>query len=476
MPKRHRQKPEPSLFTPPAGAQPLAARMRPRTLEEFVGQEQLLAAGKPLRSAIERGSVGSMIFWGPPGTGKTTLGRLVAEYTDREFVPFSAVTEGVPRVREIVAEAEDRLAAEGRSTILFVDEIHRFNRAQQDAFLPHVEQGTITLIGATTENPSFEVNGALLSRMRVFVLESLTEGDLVALIDRALADADRGLGARHIQIDDDARTVLARESDGDARRALTALEAAANDVADGATISVDVVRGALQKRFALHDKSGEAHFNLLSALHKSLRGSDPNAALYWAARMIEGGEDPMTIFRRSIAMAAEDIGVADPQALQLAVAARTAYHILGPPEGYLPLAEMLVYLATAPKSNSAYRALGAAMDAARETPGAGPPMHIRNAPTQLMKELGYHAGYKYAHDSEDAYIPQEYLPDALRGRVFYEPGPFGFERDIAKRLAWWESLRQKTAGDPVDASSTAEKPAADAESTDRAIDEGTPDA
>jgi putative ATPase len=442
MPKPHRRKSEPSLFAPPSSAQPLASRMRPRTLDEFVGQEHLLASGKALRTAIERGTIGSMIFWGPPGTGKTTLGRLIAQYTDSEFVPFSAVTEGVPRVREIVAEAEERLER-GRATILFVDEIHRFNRAQQDAFLPHVEQGTITLIGATTENPSFEVNGALLSRMRVFVLESLTEGDLVAVIDRALHDAERGLGARNITIADDARSVLARESDGDARRALTALEASATDVGDGGVITVDTVRDALQKRFALHDKSGEAHFNLLSALHKSLRGSDPNAALYWAARMIEGGEDPMTIFRRSIAMAAEDIGVADPQALQLAVAARSAYHVLGPPEGYLPLAEMLVYLATAPKSNSAYRALGAAMDAARETPGEGPPMNIRNAPTKLMKELGYHAGYKYAHDSEDAYIPQEYLPEKLRGSVFYQPGPFGFERDIAKRLAWWDELKKK---------------------------------
>jgi putative ATPase len=442
MPKPHRRKPEPSLFVPPSSAQPLAARMRPRTLDEFVGQEHLLASGKALRTAIERGTIGSMIFWGPPGTGKTTLGRLIAQYTDSEFVPFSAVTEGVPRVREIVAEAEERLER-GRATILFVDEIHRFNRAQQDAFLPHVEQGTITLIGATTENPSFEVNGALLSRMRVFVLESLTEGDLVAVIDRALDDAERGLGARDIHIADDARSVLARESDGDARRALTALEASATDVGDGGEITVDTVRDALQKRFALHDKSGEAHFNLLSALHKSLRGSDANAALYWAARMIEGGEDPMTIFRRSIAMAAEDIGVADPQALQLAVAARNAYHVLGPPEGYLPLAEMLVYLATAPKSNSAYRALSAAMEAARETPGEGPPMNIRNAPTRLMKELGYHAGYKYAHDSEDAYIPQEYLPEKLRGSVFYQPGPFGFERDIAKRIAWWDELKKK---------------------------------
>ncbi len=446
MPKPHRKKPEPSLFAAPSSTQPLAARMRPQSLDGFIGQEHLLGSGKPLRTAIERGTVGSMIFWGPPGTGKTTLGRIIAQYTDSEFVPFSAVTEGVPRVREIVAEAAERLQL-GRPTILFVDEIHRFNRAQQDAFLPHVEQGTITLIGATTENPSFEVNGALLSRMRVFVLESLTEGDLAAVIDRALSDSERGLGSRRIKMTPDARAVLARESDGDARRALTALEASASDVGDDGEITVDTVRDALQKRFALHDKSGEAHFNLLSALHKSLRGSDPDAALYWAARMIEGGEDPMTIFRRCIAMAAEDIGVADPQALQLAVAARTAYHVLGPPEGYLPLAEMLVYLATAPKSNSSYVALGKAMEAARETPGEGPPMNVRNAPTQLMKELGYHAGYKYAHDSEDAYIPQEYLPEKLRGSVFYEPGPFGFEKDIAKRLAWWAELKRTTEAD-----------------------------
>lgn len=437
-----RSRPQPSLFVAPSSVQPLAARMRPRNLDEYIGQQHLLGPGKPLRTAIERGTVGSMLFWGPPGTGKTTLGRLIAQYTDREFVPFSAVTEGVPRVREIVAEAEARLE-QGRQTILFVDEIHRFNRAQQDAFLPHVENGTVTLIGATTENPSFEVNGALLSRMRVFVLERLTDTEIETVIDRALADAERGLGAQQLVVDADAKLVLAHESDGDARRALTVLEAAANDVGASGQITADVMRNALQKRFAIHDKSGEAHFNLLSAFHKSLRGSDPQAALYWMARMIEGGEDPLVIFRRAIAMAAEDIGLADPQALQLAVAARNAYHVLGAPEGYLPLSEMVIYLATAPKSNASYRALSAAMEAARETPGEGPPLHIRNAPTKLMKELGYHTGYKYAHDSADAYIPQEYLPDKLRDAVFYTPGPFGFERDIAKRLAWWADLKAK---------------------------------
>jgi putative ATPase len=417
--------------------------MRPRTLDEYIGQTHLLAPGKPLRSAIERGAVGSMIFWGPPGTGKTTLARLLAQYTDREFVPFSAVTEGVPRVREVVAEAANRLAEHGRQTILFVDEIHRFNRAQQDAFLPHVEQGTITLIGATTENPSFEVNGALLSRMRVFVLQRLTDKELRDVIERALRDDVRGLASLQLTVDEDAKAVLAHESDGDARRALTVLDAAASDVGQGGHLTVESIREAMQKRFAVHDKSGEAHYNLLSAFHKSLRGSDPQAALYWMARMVEGGEDPMTIFRRAIAMAAEDIGLADPQALQIAVAARNAFHVLGPPEGYLPLAEMVIYLATAPKSNSSYRAMSAAFEAARETPGEPPPLDVRNAPTSLMKDLGYGANYQYAHDSPDAYIPQEYLPESVRGQNFYEPGRFGFERDIAKRLAWWADLKAK---------------------------------
>jgi putative ATPase len=423
--------------------------MRPRTLEEFIGQEHLLARGKALRESIERGSVGSMIFWGPPGSGKTTLALLIAHYTEREFVPFSAVTEGVPRVREIVAEAEERLATSGRGTILFVDEIHRLNKAQQDAFLPHVERGTITLVGATTENPSFEINGALLSRARVFVLEQLTPGDIAAVVRQAIGDVDRGLGALALTIDDDALALLAEEADGDARRALTVLEAAAQHVGRGGRITIGVAREAMQLRFARHDKAGEEHFNLLSAYHKSLRGSDPQGALYWMARMLEGGEDPMTIFRRAIAMAAEDVGLADPNALQLAVAARDAYHMLGAPEGYLPLAEMTIYLATAPKSNSAKAALGAALQTARETPAEPVPMHIRNAPTSLMKELGYGAGYQYAHDVPEAYIPQEYLPERLRGTSLYEPGRFGFEKEIAKRLAWWDELKRKLDAGPA---------------------------
>jgi putative ATPase len=434
-----------SLFTT-RNAEPLAARMRPRTLDEFVGQAHLLAAGKPLRESIERGTVGSMVFWGPPGSGKTTLARLMAHYTDREFVPFSAVTEGVPRVREIVAEAQSRLHL-GRGTILFADEIHRFNKAQQDAFLPHVEAGTITLVGATTENPSFEINGALLSRVRVFVLQSLAASDVRQLLERALSDRDRGLGDMSLNVAPDVLDFLAGEADGDARRALNALEAAAMHVGEGGTITTEVARDALQLRFAKYDKRGEEAYNMLSAFHKSLRGSDPQGALYWMARMIEGGADPMIMFRRALAMAAEDIGLADPRALEVAVAARDAYHHLGPPEGYLPLAEMIVYLATAPKSNSTVRALGAALDAAKQYPAEPVPLHIRNAPTPLMKELGYNRGYQYAHNAPEAYIPQEYLPEPLRGSQFYEPGSFGFEKEIAKRLAWWEELKRRAAND-----------------------------
>jgi putative ATPase len=438
----------PSLFAAAAPPQPLAARMRPRTLEEFAGQAHLLAPGLPLRESIEKGSVSSMVFWGPPGTGKTTLARLIARYTDREFVSFSAVTEGVPRVREIVREAEDRLET-GRGTILFADEIHRFNKAQQDAFLPHVESGTITLIGATTENPSFEINGALLSRVRVFVLRPLSPVDITGVVRRALGDAERGLGAMGLTVDDAAVEMLALEADGDARRALTVLEAAADHVGTGGHVTEQVARDAAQLRFSRYDKGGEETYNILSAFHKSLRGSDPQAALYWMARMIEGGQDPMVIFRRAIAMAAEDIGLADPEALKLAVAARDAYHMLGAPEGYLPLSQMVIYLATAPKSNSSKVALDAALAAAQEHPAAQVPLHVRNAPTKLMKELGYHEGYQYAHAVPEAYIPQEYLPEELAGSAFYAPGPFGFEKEIARRLAWWEELRARAQDAPV---------------------------
>jgi len=421
------------LFAP---AGPLADRIRPRSLEEFVGQRHLLAPGKALGDAIRRGDLTSTIFWGPPGVGKTTLARLVAQHTGREFVGFSAVTEGVPRVREIIKEAEARLVL-GRGTILFCDEIHRFNRAQQDAFLPHVERGTITLIGATTENPSFSLNGALLSRARVFVLESLAAADLMALLRRALSDDDRGLGAQGVTADDAALAAIAVQADGDARLALTTLEAAALHVGLRGHLTEAVLSEVLARRVPRYDATGEEHYNLLSAYHKALRGSDPDGALYWAARMIEGGEDPRTLFRRAIAMAAEDIGLADPNALLMAVAAQSAYQVLGPPEGYLPLAEMTIYLATAPKSNSTVVALGAAFDAARTTPAEPVPLHLRNAPTSLMKDLGYGTGYRYAHDGPGHYLPQDYLPAALKGTAFYSPGTIGFETKVAERLRWW---------------------------------------
>jgi putative ATPase len=433
-----------------ASAAPLAARMRPRTLDEFVGQQHILGPGRALRELIEKDEVGSIILWGPPGTGKTTLARIIAGRTRSTFVPFSAVTEGIARVREIVKEAAARLRATGRRTVLFCDEIHRFNKAQQDAFLPHVEAGTISLIGATTENPSFEVIGALLSRARVFVLRALEPADLRAILDRALADPAHGLGGRGIEAEPDALDLLAELADGDARRALNALESAAVLAGADGRIDAHRVREAMQLRFAHADKGGEEHFNMLSAFHKSLRGSDADAALYWAARWIEGGADPMILFRRALAMAAEDIGLADPSALQIAVAARDAYHMLGPPEGLLPLAEMVIYLATAPKSNASCRALHAALEAARAHPAAPVPLHVRNAPTSLMKELGYHAGYRYAHDAEDAYTPQQYLPDALRDAVFFEPSDRGFEKRIAERLAYWRERRANAERDRDD--------------------------
>ncbi|HET9133589.1 MAG TPA: replication-associated recombination protein A [Gemmatimonadales bacterium] len=434
-----------SLFAPP---EPLAARMRPASLDEYAGQQHLLAPGLPLGDAIRRGDVGSIILWGPPGTGKTTLARLVARHTDRHFVPFSAVSEGIPRVREIIAEAENRRRL-GRGTILFVDEIHRLNRGQQDAFLPAVEQGIVTLIGATTENPSFELNAALLSRARVWVLQPLDEAALIDVIRRALEDP-RGLGGE-VAMDDIAVALLARVSDGDARRALTILEAAAQHVGAGGAITSEVVEAAMARRVASHDKSGEQHYDLISALHKAVRGSDPQGAIYWLARILQGGEDPMFVARRLVRMASEDIGLADPAALQVAIAGRDAYHFLGSPEGELALAEVAVYLATAPKSNRAYVAWKMAQAAAAETPAAPVPLHLRNAPTKLMQELGYGAGYKYAFDDPAAYTAQQYLPDAVRDAVFYEPGTFGYERRIQERLAWWRG-RESSEGSGSSAS------------------------
>jgi len=427
---------------------PLAARMRPRTLEEFVGQAHLLAPGRPLGDAIRAGTVGSMIFWGPPGSGKTSLAHLIARYTDRHFVPFSAVTEGVARVREIIAESEQRRSL-GRGTILFCDEIHRFNRAQQDAFLPHVERGVITLVGATTENPSFELTGALLSRTRVYVLDRLSAADIGRLLEMALEDRERGLGELTLTAEPGALAALAEAADGDARRALGVLEAAADRAGPGGVLAARALLEVMAARIPTHDKSGEEHFNILSAYHKSLRGSDPQGALYWMARLIEGGEDPMTIFRRAIAMASEDVGLADPQALTVAIAGREAWHQLGAPEGYLALAEVTIYLATAPKSNRVYRALQAAREAARQTSAAPVPLHLRNAPTGLMQALGYGAAYQYPHDLAEGFSPQRYLPPEVGAVAFYQPGSRGFEKKVAERLAWWETVRDGgTGSDP----------------------------
>ena len=439
-----------------AGA-PLAARVRPRSLAEFVGQEAIVGPGSALRELIRKDRVPSLIFWGPPGSGKTTLASVLARTTHSAFVPFSAVTEGIPRVREIIATASERKKATGRYTILFVDEIHRFNRAQQDALLPHVERGTVTLIGATTENPSFEVIGPLLSRTRVFVLEPLSPESIATICTRALDNSERGLGARGLAISGEALTLLSEQADGDARRALNALETAA-ELTEGAQIEVAQVREALQRRYARYDKSGEEHYNIISALHKAVRGSDPDGTLYWLARMLEGGEDPLYIARRLIRMAVEDIGLADPGALGICVAARDAYHFLGSPEGDLALAEAAVYLATAPKSNRVYAAFGSASRAARATPAEPVPLHLRNAPTQLMKDLGYGRAYRYDHSYDQAVAPQTYLPDSLTDNRFYRPSGHGKEKWIRERLAAVSEARAagRAAATPDDSGSADE--------------------
>ena len=433
----------PSSRRGPGKPPPLAHRMRPRTLEEFLGQEELLGPKKPLRRMIEEDRVSSMIFWGPPGCGKTTLAGIIAGRTGLEFRPLSAVTSGVKDVRRVIEEARG-IRQGGGGTILFVDEIHRFHKAQQDAFLPHVEEGTVVLIGATTENPSFEVIAPLLSRCPVFVMRPLDEGELRTLIHRALADEERGLGGRRLSIDDEAAAALVRLADSDARRAMNLLEGAAHLAADAGTIAPTQVEEAAQGRVPRYDKSGEEHFNIISALHKSLRGGDVDASLYWLARMLVAGEEPLYVARRMVRFASEDVGLADPQALVQAMAATEAFRFLGPPEGELALAQLAIYLATAPKSNRAYTAWGAARREAEEKGSQPVPMEIRNAPTRLMKDVGYGKGYDYPHDDPDAVVDQRYLPERVRGG-YYEPTDRGFEAEVARRVERWKTLRENRA-------------------------------
>ena len=437
--------PEPERLPEDAASSdsPLADRMRPRTLDEFVGQEHLVGPGKALRRALEEDALSSMVFWGPPGTGKTTLARILARLTKAQFVPFSAVLAGIKEIKEVMGRAESARRAKGARTVLFVDEIHRFNKAQQDAFLPFVERGDIFLIGATTENPSFELIGALLSRCKVLVLHPLAVEHLTVVMRRALSDAVRGLGRRRLRAEDGILELVARHSDGDARRALNSLEIAARLVPDGAAIGQGVVEEALQRKSLLYDKSGEEHYNLISALHKSMRNSDPDAALYWLARMIEGGEDPLYVVRRMIRFASEDVGLADPRALELCLAAKEAFDFIGPPEGYLAIAQAAVYLALAPKSNSIYRGYGAAVRDVGENPAAPVPLHIRNAVTKLMKQLGYGRGYEYAHDLEEGTTGMSCLPDSLAGRSYYEPADRGLEQRLRERLV---EIRRLQAG------------------------------
>jgi putative ATPase len=428
-------------------ASPLPERMRPRTLAEVVGHAKLVGPDGFLRRAIAADRVPSLIFWGPPGSGKTTLARLIATETSSHFVPFSAVTSGIKEVKEVMAEAVRLRKAQGRRTLLFVDEIHRFNRAQQDAFLPYVERGDVVLVGATTENPSFELNAALLSRCRVVVLEPLTPADLVELMRQALTDAERGLGASEgggVAVDEEALASLAQLASGDARKALNLLELAVADAVESGVTTVDpaAVQRLAQRKILLYDKSGEEHFNLISALHKSLRESDADAALYWLARMLAAGEDPLYVARRMIRFASEDVGLADPQALTQALAARESYHILGSPEGELAIAQAVVYLALAPKSVAVYEGYKAVRRTVEERPADPVPKAIRNAPTKLMKEIGYGDGYVYAPHTEEGVGGIDCLPESLQGTKFYEPKGSGFEAELKSRLERWREVRE----------------------------------
>ncbi len=425
---------------------PLAARMRPRALADFVGQEHLVGEGRVLRRSIEADQLSSMILWGPPGSGKTTLAYVIAAITRSHFSPVSAVSSGVADLRRVVEEARQRRGTQGQRTVLFIDEIHRFNKAQQDAILPCVEDGTITLIGATTENPSFEVIAPLLSRCRVFTLNALTAQQVGALVQRALDDSERGLAALKVEMDEDASRHLLAMASGDARIALNALELAAlTTPPDGEgkrRITLATMEDALQHRALQYDRAGEEHYNQISALHKSLRGSDPDAALYWLGRMLEAGEDPLYIARRLVRFASEDVGLADPGALQVAVAAQQAVHFVGLPEGNLALAQAVVYLATAPKSNSLYRAYSEVQEDIRRTGYQPVPLHLRNPQTSLMRDVGYGRGYRYAHDFEGHFVEQQNLPDALADRTYYHPGDLGYEKDIKARLReWWKGKK-----------------------------------
>jgi len=420
---------------------PLAERMRPRSVAEFSGQEHLVGEGRILRSMIETDSLASLILWGPPGCGKTTLAHIIAAETKSHFIFFSAILSGVKEIREVFREAE-RYAARGIRTVLFIDEIHRFNKSQQDAFLPYIEKGVVTIVGATTENPSFEVIAPLLSRCRVLTLQQLEPEAVRSLLIQALGDSERGLGRLALSASDDALDFLASQADGDARTALNTLEIAAGLAQDG-SLTLETAQEALQKKALLYDKGGEEHYNVISAFIKSLRGSAPDAALYWLARMLEAGEDPIFILRRMMIMAAEDIGNADPRALQVAVAALQAFQVIGMPEGRIILGQAVTYLATAPKSNAAYAGINSALAEVRKSGALPVPLHIRNAPTKLMKEQGYGKGYQYAHDYEDGYAGQECLPDKLVGRKFYEPKGHGYEKSIVERMEWLKSRKDR---------------------------------
>lgn len=422
-------------------AAPLAQRMRPQSLAEFCGQKHLLAPGKALHTMITTDRIPSLIFWGPPGCGKTTLAHIIANETSSHFIFFSAIMAGIKEVREIFKEAEE-LAHTGKQTILFVDEIHRFNKAQQDAFLPAVEKGLVTIIGATTENPSFEVISPLLSRCRVLRLQPLDADDITQLLQNALHDKESGLGSQKVTIDADALTFLAEAANGDGRNALNTLEVAAALAQEG-PISLELMQEAMQQKALLYDKGGDEHYNVISAFIKSVRGSDPDAALYWLARMLEAGEDPLFILRRMIILSSEDIGNADPRALQLATSALHGFQMVGMPEGRIILGQLASYLATAPKSNAAYLGIDAALAEVRKSGALEVPMHIRNAPTKLMKEMGYHQGYQYAHDFEKGYVQQQYLPDKLLGRRFYKPKGYGYEKSIIERMEWLKQRARK---------------------------------